>query len=239
MHRTLTLTLAAAVSLPALSQAPAKSDLTALYAQMDAAARRFHSATADVERDNYERVVHDTTRQKGTIFIERGKNGVEFGATVSDVDAGGQAGGGPSRVVNYSSGTLRMYTPSQKQVDVFKAGAGQNSYEGYFALGFGGTSADLIHAWQVTDAGPETLNDNGHPVKVEKLVLVSKDPSVRSTFSQITLWLDPTRDVSLKQLFTTPSGDTQTAIYTNVQLNAKPKSSLYNIPTKGVQIVNH
>lgn len=234
MHR-LALTLAlAAATLPALAQT--SPQLAAVCTQMDAAAKRFHSATADVERDNYERIAHDTTRQTGTIFIDRSKSGIEFGATVSTVGAGANS----ARVVSYSGGILRMYTPAQKQVDIFKAGAGQGSFEGYFALGFGGTSADLTHSWTVTDAGPETLTDTGHPVRVEKLVLVSKDPAVRNTFTQITLWLDPTRDVSLKQLFTTPAGDTQTALYSNIKLNEKPNTNTYKIPTgKGITVVNH
>ncbi len=207
---------------------------------MDAASKRFGSATADVERDNYERVVRETTRQKGTIYIDRTKGGMEFGATVADVDPSGQAAPAPSRIVNYGNGTLQMYTPAEKQVDVFKSGANRGKLEGFFALGFGGTSHDLQAAWNITDAGPETLSDGGRQVKTEKLVLVSKDPAAQSAFKQITLWLDPARDVSLKQLFETPSGDTQTAIYMNIKLGGKPNKSVYKIPTgKDITVVSH
>ncbi len=146
----------------------------------------------------------------------------------------------PARVVTYSGGALQMYTPAEHQVDVFKSGANQGKLEGYFALGFGGSSHDLQGSWNVTDAGPETLSDNGQPVKTEKLVLVSKDPATQNTFKRITLWLDPVRDVSLKQLFETPSGDTQTALYSNVRLNARPNKAAYKIPSgKGTTVVNH
>lgn len=209
--------------------------LAAVYSQMDAASKRFQSATANVERDNYERVVKETTVEKGTMYIERSPGGVSFGATVGE-----GASATPSRIVSFSAGTLQMYTPAEKQVDVFKAGANGGTLEGYLALGFGGTSQALNAGWTVTDAGPETLTDGGASVKVEKLVLVSKDPGVRGNFKQITLWLDPARDVSLKQLFETPSGDTQTALYSNIRLNAKPNKSAYKIPTgKGVTVINH
>jgi len=220
------------------AQAPSPQ-LAQVFAQMDAASKRFQNATADVERDTYERVVRDTTKQKGTMYIDRTRSGMEFGATVADLDPSGKAAAAPARIVSYAAGTLRMYTPNEKQVDVFKSGANQGKLEGYFALGFGGTSHDLLQSWNVTDAGPETLTDNGGAVKTEKLVLVSKDPSVQNTFKQITLWLDPSRDVSLKQVFDTPSGDRQTAIYSNIKLNGKLNTTPYKIPGKGVTIVAH
>ncbi len=209
--------------------------LTQLFTQMDAASKRFQSATADVQRDNYERVVKETTTEKGTMYLERTRSGIEFGATVAEAGAST-----PSRIVAFDGNTLQMYTPAEKQVDVFKSGANQGSLEGYLALGFGGTSQALQNAWTVSDEGPETLSDGARQVKTEKLLLVSKDPAVRNTFKQITLWLDPTRDVSLKQLFETPSGDRQTALYTNIKLNARSNKTPYKIPSgKGITVVNH
>jgi outer membrane lipoprotein-sorting protein len=68
---------------------------------------------------------------------------------------------------------------------------------------------------------------------VEKLDLVSKNPKVRDNFTHITLWLDPVRDVSLKQVFYTPSGDTQTAIYSNIKLNSPVDTKAFEIKCKG------
>ena len=240
-HIPSTAALLAALALASPSFLHAQSpQLAGVFTQMDAASKRFQTATASVERDNYERVVRDTTVEKGTVYFDRSRNGMEFGATVFPVDASGKHKGTPSRILSYSAGTLQMYTPTNKQVDVFKSGANQSKVEGYFALGFGGTSQALTSSWNVTDAGPETLTDNGAPVKTEKLVLVSKDPGVQATFKQITLWLDPARDVSLKQVFDTPSGDRQTAIYSNIKLNSKVNTSPYKIPNgKGITVVPH
>ena len=227
-----TLALASLMAIPTPAQSP---PLTAVFTQMDAASKHFQSATANVQRDNYERVVKETTTEKGTMYLERTPSGIEFGATVAE---GGAST--PSRIVAFNGNTLQMYTPAEKQVDVFKSGANQGTLEGYLALGFGGTSQALQNAWTVTDEGPETLSDGATQVKTEKLLLVSKDPAVRNTFKQITLWLDPTRDVSLKQLFETPSGDRQTALYTDIKLNTHPNKASYKIPTgKGITVVAH
>ncbi len=232
------LALLAAGLLPgALAQS---SQLTAVFTQMDAASKRFENATANVERDNYEKVVHDTTVERGSIYLDRTKAGIEFGATVFPTDASGKPAALPSRILSYSGGTLQMFTPATKQVDVFRSGGNQNKLEGYLALGFGANSRDLQQNWTITDAGPETITDNHQPVKTEKLILVSKDPGVQSTFKQITLWLDPIRDVSLKQVFDTPSGDRQTAIYSNIRLNTKINTSPYKIPAgKGISVIQH
>jgi hypothetical protein len=40
---------------------------------------------------------------------------------------------------------------------------------------------------------------------------------VRNTYTHITIWVDLARDISLKQVFFTPSGDTDTTIYSNIR----------------------
>ena len=219
------------------AQAPSPQ-LTAVLAQMDASSKTFHSAGAGFAWEFYQRIVHDTTRQEGAMYIERTQAGVSLGTTVYDVDAGGKPGSSPSKIIDFSNGVARLYSPAEKQVDVFHAGANQANFESFLSLGFGGSGADLAKAWQVTDGGPETLTESGHPVKVEKLVLVSKDPGVRDTVKQVTIWVDPTRDVSLRQIFLLPNGDSRTANYTDIHLNTKINKGPYSIP-KNATVVQH
>ena len=68
-------------------------------------------------------------------------------------------------------------------------------------------------------------------VQTAKLDLVSKDPGVRANFSHVTIWVDPTRAVSLKQILYEPSGDTRTAYYKNIEYNKKVSSSVFKIKT--------
>lgn len=222
------------------AQAPSPQ-LSAVLAQMDTASKSFRSASADFEWDFVEKVASmtDTSKQKGSMYIERAGSGTNFGAGVYELSDSGQKAAMPSKILNYSAGTLQVYTPAEKQEDVFKAGASHGNLESYLAIGFGGSGHDLAQSWQITDGGPETLPENSRPVKVEKLILISKDPAVRNNFKQVTLWIDPTRDVSLKQVFDTPSGDQRTAYYSNIRLNSKLNKDPYKIPTKGVTVVPH
>ncbi|MGI4829139.1 MAG: LolA family protein [Janthinobacterium lividum] len=239
MHprRTLTsfsLLMSALLAAPAVyAQAPTPQ-LAAVLAQMDTASKTFQNATAIFEWDFYEKIVHDTTKQKGSMFLERGKSGTEFGATVYDL-SGGPAGNTPSKVISYGAGSLRVYTPAEKQVDAFKAGANQSTEEGYLSIGFGGSGHDLAAAWDIKDGGPEMIAG----VKTERLLLVSKDPNVRHNFSQVTLWIDPSRDVSLKQIFDLPGGDQRTTFFSDIRLNGKINKEPFKIPSKGVQVMQH
>ena len=222
------------------AQAPAPQ-LATVLAQMDTASKSFHSATADFQWDFAEKVagITDTSHQKGSMFIERSGSGVDFGATVYDLESSASSKE-PSKIINFSGGTAEIYTPAEKQSDVLKSGSNQSSAENFLSLGFGGSGQDLAKAWQITDGGPVTLTEAGTPVKTEKLILVSKDATVRNNFKQVTIWIDPIHDISLKQVFDTPSGDERTANYTNIQLNPrKLNKDPFKIPTKGVNRVNH
>ena len=77
------------------------------------------------------------------------------------------------------------------------------------------------------------MSDGSKLVEVEKLDLVSKEASVRSNFTHITIWVDLVRDISLKQVAFAPSGDTDTTIYTNIKLNQPIDMKAYAIKCKG------
>ena len=207
--------LAASLFCPAL-QAQAKPDLNNVLAQLDTASTHFKSATASFEWDNYERVVRDTTVQNGTIYFERSGSSTQMGAIVSDAGSKEEP-----KVIEYKSGVLRMYEPSQTQVTLLKAGSNQAQYEGFLTLGFGGSGKDLATTWNITDQGSEMLSDGKKDIKTEKLDLVSKDANVRNTFTHITIWVDPARGVSLKQIFETPSHDRRTTTYSHIKVNGK------------------
>ena len=221
----------------AATQAPAQApspQLAAVLAQMDAASKNFISATAKFEWDFYEKIVHDTTKQRGSMYIERKGGGTEFGATVYDF-GGGITPAEPSKVLSYNAGLLRIYTPAEKQVDAFKAGANQANEESYLSIGFGGSGRDLAKAWDIKDGGPETIAGT----KTEKLILVSKDPGVRHNFSQVTVWIDPVQDVSLKQVFDLPGGDQRTSFFTDIHRNEKVNKDPFKVPSKGVTVMQH
>lgn len=229
------LTLTAAVNSYAQVASP---QLTSVLKQLDTASAKFQRATADFQWDYYERVVHDTSTQKGSIYFEREKGATDMGAVLVDPSAGPKSK--PIKVIQYQGGTVQMFDPGVDQITVLHEAGNQSEIESFLTLGFGGSGTDLARAWAINDLGPETLTDNGQPVKVEKLDLVGKDAGSRKNFSHITIWVDPARAVSLKQIFYTTSGDYRTATYSAIKVNGNLHKDQFAIKKdKNTTIVNH
>jgi len=229
------LTLTAAVNSYAQVASP---QLTNVLKQLDTASAKFQRATANFQWDYYEKVVHDTTTQKGSIYFEREKGATDMGAVLVDPNAGPKSK--PIKVIQYQGGTVQMFDPGVDQITVLHEAGNQSEIESFLTLGFGGSGTDLARAWAINDLGPETLTDNGQPIKVEKLDLVGKDADSRKNFSHITIWVDPARAVSLKQVFYTTSGDYRTATYSAIKVNGNVHKDQFAIKKdKNTTIVNH
>ena len=125
----------------------------------------------------------------------------------------------------YDNGEVNFYQPEIKQMTIMRAGANKGQWESFLTLGFGGSGADLEANWNVTLQGTETIDG----VSVAKLDLVPKQQKVLDMFSHVTIWVDPTRGVSLKQIFYQPSGDNRTATYKNIRYNQPIKGDVFRI----------
>jgi outer membrane lipoprotein-sorting protein len=231
----LSIVFASATSL--FAQAPSPQ-LAFVLKQMDTASTKFQRATADFQWDYYEKIVHDTTTQKGSVYFERQGNSTDFGAVL--VDPAATTKSKVVKVIQYQSGIVQMFDTGVDQITVLHQGNNQSEIESFLTLGFGGSGSDLAKAWNISDLGTETLSDNGQPVKVEKLDLVGKDADSRKNFSHVTIWVDPTRGVSLKQIFYTATGNYRSAMYSNIKVNGNVHKDQFAIKKdKNTTIVNH
>jgi len=238
-YRALCLVLAL-LPIPALAQAkPPTGNLKAVLDQLDVASLRFHGATANVSTEFYEAVVKDTTVQTGITYFERTKGGTEMGAVFYAPKTSPTDKPKADKIIQYKDGALRLFDLSVDQIRVMNAGANQAQYESFLTLGFGGSGKDLARSWDITDLGSETITDDGQPVKVEKLDLVGKEQSVRNLFTHITIWVDPQRDVTLRQIFDTPSHDRRTVNNSHIKLTEKIDKAPFAIkPGKSTTVVH-
>jgi len=203
-------------------------DLKSVLAQLDAAAARFHSSSADLEYQNViTDPVPDTEIQKGMIYYERKGSGFESGIHINQIN------GQPiPKTIVFAGGVVKVYDKLPDQLIVVKE-AGQ--YESYLALGFGASGKDLVDKFNVKYLGPETMAG----VKTEKLELVAKDPKVLRIFPKITIWVDPERAVSLKQIFDEGQGQSRTGIFSNIKINQPLPSDAFTIKTDSkTQVIN-
>ena len=200
------------------------SGLKAVLDQMDAASAKFRSAEADVRKEQFEKIVSDTTVEAGKVYFIRNGNATQMGAKFDPPNA---------QTFEYKNGTLTLYTASTNQLKTYSAGKNQALAQTILALGFGGSGRDLDANWKIADQGQEEMSDGSKKVAVEKLDLVSKDESVRNTYTHITIWIDLERDISLKQVAFAPSGDTDTTSYTNIRLNQPVDTKPFAIKCQG------
>jgi outer membrane lipoprotein-sorting protein len=233
------LALALFAAVLAVSAAPARAaspELDKVLRQMDAASAKFTSAQADFKWDQFTKVVESTDTQTGTIFFKRAVPTTLMAAQVRQLN-----GADDPKTVIYDGKLLKLYQPRIHQITQFAAGKNKQQYESFLTLGFGGSGKDLEANWEIKLVGTETMKDAGASVTVAHLELTSKQESVRNMFSKVSIWVDPVRGVSLKQVFTEPTGDSRTAYYSNIKLNTSISPSTFTLDAKalGAQVINH
>jgi outer membrane lipoprotein-sorting protein len=205
---------------PALAE---QKDLKDILHQLDFAAANFHSTSADVEFDTVQTdPVYDKDVQKGTVEYKR--SGRAFRMAVHFLEENGKLN---PKELTYSGGKATLYEKLQNQLYVRDF----TKYESYLLLGFGASGAELAEKWEIKPLGAESLADGKTSVKTEKLELVAKDLDVRKMYPKVTIWVDTTRAVSLKQIFDEGQGQSRTCYYSNIKLNPSLPDSDFTIKT--------
>src|ERR1700728_4157199 len=132
------LTLTAAGTSFAQTPSP---QLTYVLKQLDTASAKFQRATADFQWDYYEKIVHDTSTQKGSIYFEREKGSTDMGAILVDPSAGPKYK--PIKVIQYQGGTVQIFDPGVDQITVLHEAGNQAEIQSFLPLGFGGSGTGL------------------------------------------------------------------------------------------------
>jgi outer membrane lipoprotein-sorting protein len=204
-------------------------DVAQVLTQLNAASAKFLSAQADFAWDQFTAVVQESDVQTGTISFERKKGETRMTAELK------QDNGKPApKTVLYDGGQVQLYEPTIKQLTIMKAGGNRSQWESFLTLGFGGSGTDLEKNWTVSLQGTEKIDG----VSVAKLDLVPKEQKVLDMFAHVTIWVDPARSLSYKQVFYQPSGDKRTATYTNIRYNVPLPASVFQIkPLPGTTTV--
>lgn len=206
------------------------ANLDAVLKKMDSAAASFRSAQAEFEWDKYEKVIDEIDDvQKGTIYYRRNGQEIEMMAEVKTVGNDANTLKPDRKYVLFNEGKIRMYQPKPDQVTVYDLGKNRSDFESYVVLGFGGSGQDLLKAFDVTDAGPETISG----VATAKLQLIPKSEKVRNNYSKIFLWIDLDKGISVQQQFLTPQGDYRLTKYSSIRINEKISDDVFKLKTTG------
>jgi outer membrane lipoprotein-sorting protein len=220
MKRTVLCSLFVLLVLGSLAaQTPKNSgDLERVLDDMDKAAASFKSAQSDFVWDQFSKVVSEHDSQKGVIYYRVVGKEVQMAADIREP---------AKKYVLFIDGKVDVYQPDIEQVTEYNAGKNKSDFESFLVLGFGGRGHDLQKSFDVTYAGDETVDG----VKAAKLALVPKTQKVKNMFSQILLWIDPARGISVQQQFIEPSGDYRLAKYADIKLNQKLGDEVFKLKT--------
>jgi outer membrane lipoprotein-sorting protein len=210
-------------------QAPADSNpLNTVLKKMDTAAAGFRTTQAEFEWDTYEKVIDEIDDvQTGAIYYRRSGKEIEMMADVKKEGSDLKSLKPEPKFVLFGNGKVRMYQPKTDQITEFDLGKQRSDFESYIVLGFGGSGQDLLKAFSVTYAGPETING----IATAKLQLVPKSDKVRNTYKQIFLWIDLDKGISVQQQFFTPQGDYRLAKYSSIRINEKISEDVFKLKT--------
>ncbi len=194
-------------------------DLNKVLAQMDTASTQFKSAQADFVWDQYQAVLQEDDNSSGTIYFVRQKSGTTMAADIQKPGA---------KKLTFDGSAITIYTPGTNEELIYSVAKNKDQVEEYLTLGFGGSGSDLKKNWEVSCSGIEMIDG----VSTVRLDLVPKQDSVKNNFSKVTIWVDPTRAISLKQvLLNETSGDKRTNTFTNIKYNATVSANEFKIKT--------
>jgi outer membrane lipoprotein-sorting protein len=194
------------------------AELEHVLAQMDAAARDFKTAEANVVWDQYQKVISETETEKGKIYFRREGGEIQMAADFAEPD---------KKYVIYSGGKVQVYQPKIDQVTEYNAGKNRGDVESFLVLGFGGSGRDLFKSYAVRFLATEIVGG----IKADELELIPKSDRFRSNIARIWLWIDPVRGISVQQQFFEPSGDYRLAKYSEIQMKQKLPEDVFKLKT--------
>lgn len=194
--------------------------LEQVLAQMDTAAKNFHTAQANLAADQYTKVVDEKETQKGKVYYERRGNEVDMVADITEPD---------KQYAIYANGKAQVYNPKIDQVNEYLPGKSRSQIEAFLLLGFGGGGHSLLSTYDVKYQGSETLNG----ANAAKLELTPKSQQLLNNISRILLWVDPAKGVAVQMQLFFPGGDYRLTRYTDIQINQKLPDSAFKLKTTG------
>lgn len=192
--------------------------LDAVLAAMDKTAADFKTAQADLQQDQFTKVVNETDTQKGTVYFQRKGGAMEMMIVFKQPQ---------EKDVLYSGNTLQVYQPNIEQVNKYDLSKHKQEVDTFLTLGFGGKGQDLKKSFDVKLLGAETVSG----IRTAKLELVPKSAQAKNAANKIWLWIDVARGVSVQQQFFEPSGDYRLAKYSDIKLNQSLPGDTFKLKT--------
>ena len=187
-----------------------------VLARMDKEAPSFHSLSADMVLNTYTAVLKDTTKEIGTLKVQRQPGPGKLRA-IMDFTAGSDA-----RTIAFLGKVVEIYYPNLKQVDEYPVGKNTDVLNQFLLLGFGSSGKELQESYEVTAEGTEKVAGQD----ATKLLLVPKDKKLLDRLQRAEIWIPADSATPVQQQFYEPSGNYRQVTYSNIVRNPQFQGTL-------------
>ncbi len=238
LRRIFVAALALATAAGAYAQATSPQ-LTYVLKQLDTASAKFQRATADFQWDYYERVVQDTTTQKGYIYFERDKGSTDMGAVLVDPNAGPKSK--PIKVIQYQSWHCsRCSIPASTRSPFFTKPAIRPRSKASSPSASAAVAPTSPAPGTSPTSAPKPSPTTVSPSKSKSSTSSARTPTAARTSPTSPSGSTPRAPSPSSRSSTTPAGDYRTATYSNIKVNGNVHKDQFAIKKdKNTTIVNH
>jgi outer membrane lipoprotein-sorting protein len=222
----------AALTAQSAAATPA-DELKAVLAKMNIAAANFKSLQADFDWETFDKLIKETEVQNGQAYFRRQGRDLE---TLYNFNAASSNGSETlAKQALYKGGRFSLYDVKINQITEREVGKYKSDVDAFMSLGLGGRGDELATSFTVNWQGWETIDG----VKTAKLEVTGKSPSIQKVFSRAVLWIDPERDIVVRQQFFQTSGDYRLIRYHNIKFNEKMSDGTFRLKTTGKPEIVH
>jgi hypothetical protein len=177
---------------------------------MDSNAAAFKGVTAQMTRIEYTAVLKEKTEEKAVLTMWKGKKGPAVLLDFKSPDV---------KDILIRDGQFSEFFPKLNLIRETDLGKYSSAVNQFVTLGFGASGKDLQKNYKIDYKGPEVLKIADKDVKVTKLELTPKSAEALEYMKKLEFWIPEGSSYTIQMKIHQPSGDTNTAIYTDVQVN--------------------
>jgi outer membrane lipoprotein-sorting protein len=197
----------------AFPQSSPKWTADSVLGMMDAAARDFHSLTANIDHIKYTDVVKDTSTESGQMWLQRKDERMRIEFTKPD-----------ARTILRSGESFFIYTPKINRVEEYNLGKNRSMVDQYVLLGFGSRSESIKKSYLVAFNGEQDLDGK----KTVQLELTPKSDEIRAQISKVQIWIEESSWLPVQQkFFEAGSADYLIFHYSDIRKNLKIEESRF------------
>jgi outer membrane lipoprotein-sorting protein len=207
-----------------LTAGAADPALQAVFQRIDKAAATFKGFTADVVRIDYQSIIDDKDKQTGTIAVRK-PNPQSFQYLEKFLPDGEQ--------VEINGTYVQVYHPRTKILQADDVGKKYRALEEeLLLLGLGGSSRDLLAAYQVSLGGPEKIADQ----PTTRLILIPKDPQLAQNYPKFEVWYSDATGIAVQvKWYDKGLLDYHLQTYSNSKIGPVPETDVKLVIPKGVK----